>query len=130
MRTIHNIIEADKARKEDGEAGFSLIELIIVVVILGILAAIAIPIFLNIQDQAKQSAADAIAGNAATQIAAQIAQNKTPDVSNLQADLATGDTLTFTTAANATKGIEAGSIESICVTAVKSGKTATSGPGC
>ena len=73
--SIKNYMDAlRKQREERGEdGGFSLIELIVVVVILGILAAIAIPIFLNIQDQAKQSAADAVAGNAATQVAAQLA---------------------------------------------------------
>lgn len=75
--TIRNYMDAVKRRREEGdEAGFSLIELIVVVVILGILAAIAIPVFNGLQEQAKKSSLESIVGNAAAQVASDIAQGK------------------------------------------------------
>jgi len=58
------------------QSGFTLIELVVVIVILGILAAVAVPRFVNLEDEAAQASVEAIAGNLESAASINFAKSK------------------------------------------------------
>ncbi len=66
--SITTALEARRDALREREAGFTLIELLVVVIIIGILAAIAIPIYLGVTNGAKDSATKSDLTNAKTAV--------------------------------------------------------------
>lgn len=84
-----NLFARFHERLKDREDGFTLIELLVVILIIAILAAIAIPVFLNQRKKGWVAQAESTAKNMATSEESFLTGNSTGSYTLLLSDLAT-----------------------------------------
>jgi type IV pilus assembly protein PilA len=109
QRALFQRLQSSKKRSKLAHSGFTLVELLIVIVVIGILSAIAIPQFLGQRERAQQRASEAsVIGFARSCAAAKLAGTDAPALPTGITPACTPATGTQTfTAAAATFGVAA-----------------------
>ena len=105
MISINRTLTALRDARKNDDKGFTLIELLVVILIIGVLAAIAIPIFLTQQTQAADASKKADLANAKIAYVSYVVSTTpfvAPTQANLEANGYTGGPLTFQSGNTAT----------------------------
>ena len=105
---------------EDKEQGFTLIELLVVIIIIGILAAIAIPTFLNQRKKGYDAAAKSALKNAATAQESYLSESNSYAGAGANSALATQG---YNAGSSVTLTIIRGDSTSYCMSAVHTANT-------